>query len=131
MIIKNKIKNNNNKKDIIKILSKLYKEITFDIIMDDKMAEICDINIELKNGKLTTLTRNDNKVRNYVMKSSNVKQSINGIAKCLQERYIIINDDYNNYLKMKRIIFGTLLENEWTGYDLRNVQHLKYNQRDE
>ena len=73
-----------------------------------------------------------NKITSYINESSNVKQNINGITKTLQERHIIINSEYNNYKQMKKEIFSTLItNNEWTPYDLRKVEHLKYNRRGE
>ena len=58
--------------------------------------------MNLENGKLITSTRNDDKIRNDGLKSSN-----NGITKCLQERYISINQNYNN-VKIAKIISKTL-----------------------
>ena len=60
--------------------------------------------MNLENGKLITSTRNDDKIRNDGLKSSNIKQSTNGITKCLQERYISINQNYNN-VKITKIIY--------------------------
>ena len=129
MIIKNKVKIRN-KSDVKRLLLKLYPKFTFDIDIKDNEAEICDIRIKLENGKLHTSSRDDGKIRSYILKSSNVKQSINGITKCLQERYIIINSNYNDYLNMKRMVFNAFINNEWTNYDLRKIEHLKYKQRD-
>ena len=120
-----------NEKDVKRILlSKLYKDWTFDVDIKSGEAEICDITIKLnQNGKLDTLTKDDGKIRSYVLKSSNTKQSINGVTKCLMERYIIINSNYKDYIKTKREIFNVLMANEWTGYDLRKVHHLNYKNR--
>ena len=128
MIINENIKIKN-KEDIKNILFKLNLKFNFDNYIKDNKLEICDVNIDIINGKLITSSKEDGKVRNYVLKSSNTKQSINSITKCLQERYIIINSRFIDYLNMKKLIFSILLNNEWTGYDLRKVEHLKYQQR--
>ena len=98
-----------NKNNIINILKKLYNKFTFDITMKDKESEICDINIKLENNKLNNYQEMMEKLELYY-EIIKFKQSINSIRNCLQERYIIINQNYHDYFKMKKIIFNVLLD---------------------
>ena len=114
-----------------KILSKLYSKYEFEYDINVNKAEICDIEIYTNDQKtLETRTLEDKKIRSFINKSSNVKQCINGVLKTLQERYIVINSNYKNYKKTKKKIYNIFIEtNEWTPYDIRHTQHIKFSKR--
>ena len=116
-----------------KILSVLYPDFEFESEINRNSCEICDVEIYTQNNHfLQTRSIKDKKIRSYINKSSNVKQQINGITKTLQERYIIINSKKEDYIKQKQSLYQQLIaKNEWTGYDLRKTEHLKYSQRDD
>ena len=93
---------------------------------------MCDINIYVleETGKLGMRSETtSSKVRSYVLKSSNVKQNVNGTFNTLQERYIIINPLPKDYTAQKRRVCEIFMRNEWTGFDLRKARHLKHSDR--
>ncbi len=123
--------------NVSNILSTIYKDknIKWDIEFDtiNKTADCCDLTIGIDhiNNKITYKATNQ-KVKSYICKSSNVKQSINGICKTLQERYIIINDNKDDYIHTKQLMFNALIEkNEWSPYDLRNISHLDFSMKNQ
>ena len=110
-----KIKIQNKNECNNKIIQNIYKGFKFDVELSKNKAEICDviINIDQNTHKLRTTTLNNkNKITSYINKSSNVKQSINGIFKTLQQRYIIIDDDKSKYKTSKTRICHTFIHNE-------------------
>ncbi len=126
-----------NENNISNLLSTIYsnEDLKWDIDLNyiTKSATCCDITLEIDytNNKINYFSTND-KIRSYICKSSNVKQSINGITKTLQERYIICNNCEEDYINTKKLMFKTLIEcNEWTQYDLRHIKHLHYNQKEQ
>ena len=127
-IPKIKVKNQNQCKN--QIIDKLYPGFEFEYELNGKIANICDITVEIKNNILSTTTIKTDKVISYINKSSNIKQNLNGIFKTLQQRYIIIEDNINKYKLTKTRIINILINNnEWTSYDIRKCVHLKYRDR--
>eukprot|EP01083_Nonionella_stella_P231708 818034_1 len=113
------------------LLQSVYKDAGFEFEIEVKLqqAQICDIFIGINKGKLQTYSANDQKIRSYIMKSSDVVQSINGIFKTLQARYIIICDQKSKYLTCKKAICQNLIKSGWNHHDIRNATHLRYESR--
>ena len=74
---------------------------------------------------------NENKITSFINQSSNINQnSINGIFKVLQMRYILLDDNINKYNYTKSRICDIFINNnEWTPYDIRMCEHVPYSQR--
>ena len=111
----------------------IYDGMEFETEDPSTNATICDIDVEIdSNGKLRTcLQRESGKVRSYVLKSSNVRQSCSSILGTLCRRYICIADTPRKYLTAKRIVCATLVCGEWTPADIRRSRHPSFDQRAE
>ena len=108
----------------------IYDEMEFETDEPDMTATICDIDVTIEDGKLRTcLQRESGKVRSYVLKSSNVRQSCSSILGTLLRRYICIADTPRKFLTAKRIVCETLLSGEWTPADIRRSRHPSFDQR--
>ena len=114
------------------IISKIYPDFEFETETPATIATMCDIDISISvDGSLKCrMQQNSGKVRMYVLKSSNVRQSCAAIFITLCQRYIIINDTKEHFIESKRIVCNTLLSGEWLPADIRCCRHPKYEDRD-
>eukprot|EP01083_Nonionella_stella_P234136 824366_1 len=104
------------KDEVNMVLQSIYFKYNFefDIEIESGSAIICDIQIYIDNdGNLRTRYGDTGKIRRYILKSSDIKQCINGIFKTLCGRYIVINDDIKSYNDTKKLICKNLMASGW------------------